>query len=165
MNYDCFASDESSSSSATWRQLRPGIATLQSDFNSRRRPRRLLTEEPVQWEEAVGTRIAHLMNLPSGWDGYGGRPLTRLNAYFTVKMLASVCGPKTITPSLVPLPSGGVQIEWHHGTVDFEITIHSPSRIEVFLCDENTDKDGKEWSISSDFSSLLPPMKKLSENA
>jgi len=82
-----------------------------------------------------------------------------------MKLLASVCGPKTITPSLVPLSSGGVQMEWHHGTIDLEITIYSPSRIEVFLCDENTGEDGKEWLIFSDFSSLLPIMKTLSESA
>ncbi len=108
-----------------------------------------------KWESVVADRISDLMRLPIGWDGYGGRPLTPGSAYIAVRLLATVCTPGTPPPSLVPLPGGGVQIEWHRGAIDLEISVFSPGRISVFYCDDRSDDDGQEIDIVADYSQII----------
>ena len=71
-------------------------------------------------------------------------------------LVATVCGPTTPRPSLVPLPSGGVQIEWHRGPIDLEISVYSPERISVFHCDDRKDDEGQELEIASDYGPIIP---------
>jgi hypothetical protein len=92
------------------------------------------------------------MTLPPGWDGYKGRPLSRANAEIAMQLLATVCSAEAVQPHLVPLASGGLQIEWHHGDVDLEVTLFKPNRISVFRCCGN--EEGDEWTVTSDFSSI-----------
>jgi hypothetical protein len=120
-------------------------------------------EAPGKWEQVVADRIGELVRLPLGWDGYNGRPLTRGSAYVAIQLLATVCTPATPRPSLVPLPCGGVQIEWHHGFIDLEISVYSPGRISVLFCDERDNDDGQEIEISADYSSIISFVRKLDE--
>jgi hypothetical protein len=149
-------------SSGTSTHWAPGAEARQAKLTDTGPPRRLLSDARYPWEQPVAERIAHLMNLPVGWDGYKGRPLTRVNAQIAMQLLATVCAPDTPCPALVPLSSGGLQVEWHRPTVDLEITIFSPRCITVYVSNQGTGEDGEEWSISSDFSSIVPHVRALS---
>lgn len=121
--------------------------------------------QSVPWENFIADRIVDLMKLPTGWDGYGGRALTRGAAFIAMNILASFCKSTTPMPSLVPMANGGVQIEWHFGAIDLEIAINSPGRISVFYCDDRVDGDGEEFDLKSDFGPLLPLVNKLDRTA
>ena len=111
----------------------------------------------------VADRISELMRLPLGWDGYSARPLTRGSAFVAIELLATVCTPDTRQPSLVPLPCGGVQIEWHHGPIDFEISVYSPGRISVFYCDERAGDEGQEFDVTADYGPIIPLVRELDQ--
>lgn len=77
------------------------------------------------WAVLVGARLTELFNLPMGWDGHWGKPLTRPALRSVVQVLATVMGSKDrfVDPRLIPLVDGGVQVEWHAGgdVIDLEI--------------------------------------------
>ncbi len=137
----------------------PGRTTVRSDRPSLRRHRASPTifnnDRAGAWEYVVAERIVKLRCLPVGWDGYKGRPLTHANAIITASMLSVICRAGTPAPALVPLPSGGVQIEWHRGHFDLEITVYSPGKISALFCDDRADDDGEELEIAADFSHLI----------
>jgi len=118
-------------------------------------------ETPGEWEQVVADRIGVLMRLPIGWDGYNGRPLTRGSAYIAMTLMATICTPKTRRPSLVPLPCGGVQIEWHRGPIDLEISVYSPGRISIYYCDGRIDGDGQEFEVTADYQPIIPMVREL----
>ncbi len=71
---------------------------------------------------------------------------------------------ETRAPDLVPLPQGGLQMEWHDPNLDVEITIKEPGFASVWIVSP-THPDGKEISCRYDFSSGLEPIQQLSEEA
>jgi hypothetical protein len=103
------------------------------------------------WEPVAARRIFELMALPIGWDGYGGKPLARATAHIAINLLATVCREHTPTPSLVPMSGGGIQIEWHRGPIDLEISVCAPGQITVFYTDERQEGDGEEFDVVADY--------------
>lgn len=75
------------------------------------------------WVDAVLPRFAELLMLRPDWDSYGGRPLTNENFEAALNVLGHVMGPDTPAPWIVPLPSGGVQLEWHDGALEIEVIV------------------------------------------
>lgn len=122
-------------------------------------------ERAGAWEPVIADRIVRLRRLQTGWDGYRGQPLSMANAVIVANLLATICTQRTRTPSLVPLSSGGAQIEWHHGPIDFEITIFGPGRISAYFCDERRGDDGEELEISSDYGPLAHFVRELEQVA
>jgi hypothetical protein len=58
-------------------------------------------------------QIAHLMNLPRGWDDDGGLPVTPDSAKMALAMLAVlISGDNLATPQISPQGNGGLDIEW-----------------------------------------------------
>jgi hypothetical protein len=127
-------------------------------------PSRVTLSEPeVTWAEAVRDRLNHICALPVGWDGYRGRPTRFDVAEFAVQLLRRVCKPHTATPAIVPLPSGGLQIEWHTGNVTIELIIRAPYRVEAWVSDPLAQGDGIELLLSTDFTVIVPWVQKVGE--
>jgi hypothetical protein len=104
-----------------------------------------------KWEHVAARRIPELMALPSGWDGYGGKPLARATAYIAINLMAQICRENTPSPSLVPMSGGGVQIEWHLGPIDLEISVCAPGQITVFYTDERQEGESEEFGVVADY--------------
>jgi hypothetical protein len=102
-----------------------------------------------------------LCELAVGWDGYRGQP-TRLDiALFAFQTLWRICRPATPAPFLAPLSSGGLQAEWHTSTVEIEITFLAPNNVSAWVADLHTGPNGEERSLTTDFGSLIPWIKRL----
>jgi hypothetical protein len=123
--------------------------------------RATLTQPQVTWAEEVTSRLNHVCALPTGWDGYRGQPTRFEVAKFAIALLQRVCKPHTPAPAIVPLPSGGLQIEWHHDDAQIELTIRAPYNVEVWMADPHTDPNGDEIHLTTDFTSILPFIRKL----
>jgi hypothetical protein len=117
-----------------------------------------------EWEEVVLNRLVELCTLPEDWDTYGGSPVTREVAEYSLALLRTVMKAETRAPDLVPLPQGGLQMEWHDPNLDFEITIEEPGFASVWIVSP-THPDGKGMSRRYDFTSGLEPIQQLSEEA
>jgi hypothetical protein len=86
-----------------------------------------VTQDAAPWLKDALDRISALTALADGWDSYGGRAVDATIVMDTVKFLMKVSYPSIPRPSIVPLATGGLQVEWHRGGVD----------LEVAFCDED----------------------------
>lgn len=80
-------------------------------------------EQPVaDWLRPAVARISSLTALARGWDSYDATPVEADLALQAVEFLLNVALPHVPPPAIVPLSDGGIQLEWHHGGVDLEIS-------------------------------------------
>ena len=108
----------------------PAPTAQRSTTTSQRGPKVVtveMTKEPTPWLKQALDRISALTALAEGWDGYGGRAVDASVVMDAVRFLTEVAYPGISNPSIVPLATGGLQIEWHRGGVD----------VEVIFCDED----------------------------
>jgi hypothetical protein len=63
----------------------------------------------------------------------------------------------------VPLPSGGLQIEWHTRIATIELMIRAPYRVEAWVADPRVQDDGREMPLSTDFTVIVPWVHKVGE--
>jgi hypothetical protein len=121
-----------------------------------------MSERRARWAVAVASKLAEVRALPTGWDGYRGIATRNDVAIFVLRLLGAIARPDTPAPSLVPLPSGGLQLEWHTDTADIELKVVAPFSVEAWVCDPQVDDDeGETRSLSLDYTYLDPWIKKL----
>jgi hypothetical protein len=76
--------------------------------------------------EYVEGEIERLRRLEAGWDGYGALPV-HADIIQAAKALVRGLSPNIAPrPRVVPLSSGGLQIEWTAGNVALELEFESP---------------------------------------
>jgi hypothetical protein len=127
-------------------------------------PRRFVRVETVQqdgaWLDYVIDALSDLLVLQPGWDSYGAKAIDHNAAYVVVDVLDQIMHSTTPLPALVPLRSGGIQIEWHERGVDLEIQVRSQMDVSAYYADDA----GDEWEkvLGANFSALRAPMRKLS---
>lgn len=102
------------------------------------------------WKESVVARLSELMQLPDGWDGHRGRPVSRDNAVFALSILSSIMDQSMPIPSLVPTVGGSVQIEWHTLKGDMELRIHRPNSVHAWFSSVE-DEEEPEVELTWDF--------------
>jgi hypothetical protein len=104
----------------------------------------------LPWARAYLERLA---GLQLDWDSYGGRSPGRGLLSAALCLLPEVCGPRTPRPSITPMSSGHMHLEWHVGGIDLEVEVVTSTRLEVVFEDRVT---GDEWegSLDYDLSSL-----------
>lgn len=121
-----------------------------------------LAEPTIEWADKVKRRLTYLCGLRAGWDGYNGRPIRFDTSYFTLQLLQRVCSPKTPPPEIVPLSSGGLQVEWHHPHAEIELTIRAPYDVKAWVSQGEEDEEGTELlPLTTDFTSIVPYIQKL----
>ncbi len=74
------------------------------------------------WLPPVVERLGTLRGLGPGWDTYGGDPPKFEHLVEAFRFLIGHMRVDTDPPWIVPLGSGGVQLEWHRPDLDIEIT-------------------------------------------
>lgn len=101
---------------------------------------------PYPQRDGVRRRLQELRTLPDGWDGYRGRAVTERTAARVHAVLSACLSPTGRYPSIVPGPSGDVQVEWHWGGVDLELGISGDDQsITAWSA------SGTSWGLSETF--------------
>ena len=72
---------------------------------------------------------------------------------FAYTMLAQAMGPRTVSPSIIPLGNGGVQLVWSTVTTDVEVEVVQPNQVIVYHCDRQSGTE-EEWRTETEFSKL-----------
>lgn len=62
-------------------------------------------------------RLAHLLRLEEGWDGYGGRPTERGAVKMALLAVITLLTLVPDVPFIAPLVDGGLQLEWESGLI------------------------------------------------
>ncbi len=100
------------------------------------------------WREPVRSRLAELVRLPVGWDGYTGVPVKAENARFAMDLLSVTCPDAMPAPEIVPGPGGDLQVEWHNETVDIELHVRGPNDVSAWRAREGKEE---ELRLTDDF--------------
>jgi hypothetical protein len=109
----------------------------------------------------VAAKLNAFLALPPGWNSYDASPIREESVETAWALLSCVLGPQMPLPYVVPLPSGGVQLEWHTERLDLEIEIESPDRMAVYyqLGDEE-----HECEVTVDLTPIVEAMELLRRN-
>lgn len=141
--------DQSSEGSATRRSAEPSIV-------------RVKVQTPAaSWVRDAIAEIEQLTALSADWDTYGASPITASAATKAVRFLVDNAYAELARPSIVPMSDGGIQLEWHRGGVDLEISI-SDGDSGVFVAHAGAG-ESEEAPLSDARSHLLSRLSQLAE--
>lgn len=84
------------------------------------------------WAYKVLSKTNDLMNLKLAWDSYSAIAIQKRSIEQMLDILFSSASPTTPAPSLVPLPDGGIQVEWHNGSQDLELSFQSDGNLSAY---------------------------------
>ena len=118
-----------------------------------------LCEIPQRLPQSVIEQVEAHLRLRQGWDGHSARQLRLDTVLYAFNVLAAVCKSDTPPPSVVPTHSGGLQFEWHRPSLDLEIVVRAPAKVDFYA--HHADGDF-ERELSVDFRPVLPWIDKLS---
>lgn len=116
------------------------------------------------WQRDVVSSLCKYLDLPLGWDSYGGEPLRLDTGMFTLQILNSLMGPAVPAPQTVPVGAGGIQVEWHQNNYDVELYIAAPYQCELCIHDYVTGET-KSLALSSDYTALNESIGQLMDHS
>lgn len=90
---------------------------------------------PPNWVLATARAFDEIMALPTNWDSYSARRVDVGAAEAAFAVLGQVMTDTTPPPVVIPMASGGVQLEWHERGIDLEIAVYPDRRVEVLYED------------------------------
>jgi hypothetical protein len=100
-----------------------------------------LTTRP-RWLAPVMNRLNELARLPGGWDERSGLPVAVPTAVRALNLLGLIADATAPSPWVVPLGSGGVQLEWHEGNTTIEVALDGEGGDEVYIRDGGSETEG-----------------------
>jgi len=112
----------------------------------------------------IGEKLADLVTLEIGWDGYRAKPVAYANAVYAQKLLDEVCEEDTKVPSVVPGANGDLQLEWHVPGYDVEIHIVAPLDALFWCSDQNICPDLQPIRMGVDVSVAFKALKVMTES-
>ncbi len=73
------------------------------------------------WFDKVMQGFVDLRTLPRNWDSYGASPIDQKIIQSALDLINVLLGPTSPAPRVVPMSSGGLQLEWHPDSIDLEV--------------------------------------------
>jgi len=73
------------------------------------------------WFDPLMQGFVDLLTLPLNWDSYGAGPIDVNLVRESMNLMNNILGPASPAPRVVPLSSGGLQLEWHRNGIDLEV--------------------------------------------
>ena len=99
------------------------------------------------WQVEPVKRILECLSLPDNWNSYGGHSSSYDAALVAIDFLSVVPFDNPPRPRVVPLPSGGIQLEWSKGQRELDVEFRPDGSI-VFLKVQG-DSEGEEGKLAS----------------
>jgi len=100
------------------------------------------TWERKEWLPSAVTGLGGTLGLARGWDTYDAAPVSERIVQRALGFLLRFLEPSSPPPAVVPLSDGGVQMEWHRGGLDIEVTFSPREAPEMYVRDI---ANGNEW--------------------
>ena len=80
------------------------------------------------WFDPLMQGFVDLLTLPANWDSYGAGPIDAKSVHGAMSFINGVLGPAAPAPRVMPLSSGGLQLEWHRQGIDLEVMFERDER-------------------------------------
>lgn len=115
------------------------------------------------WLDSGLTKLSGLIRLPEDWDSYGAPPIDAEVAGTLWEVLVTLAEAEAPEPDVVPLSSGGLQLEWYTPELEVQLSIEPPAPQALWLSyrDERSAEKfwegplGDAWQLFDDFLSRL----------
>lgn len=122
--------DELDQSRHTWR--------TQQETSVSAEPKLLIkiTGSPPSWLPETVNNLNLLLALKKNWDSYGAHRIKSETAIAAIQILLSVMQEEAPLPSIVPTPSGNIQLEWHRSGIDLEVEVTPSGNYSMSYEDE-----------------------------
>jgi hypothetical protein len=114
---------------------------------------------PPQWSWQLEPvkRVLECLSLPPNWNSYGGKSPSLDTARAAIEFIDMIPYEDPPRPRVIPLSSGGIQLEWHNGERDLEVDFRPDG--SALCLKVNAGEDGEEEELksvsSSDVETLL----------
>jgi hypothetical protein len=84
-----------------------------------------------KWFEVAREALNEVSALPANWNSYAAREIQVGAVTGAVELLLAVMDERKPLPTFVPVPNGGVLLEWHTAAGDLEVTVLPAGRMHV----------------------------------
>jgi len=112
------------------------------------------------WFDALMLGFVDSLTLPPNWDSYGGGPVDVEVIHAAMNCMNSVLAPQSPAPRVVPLSSGGVQLEWHRKGIDLEIVFQRDEQASFYYRNRTTGDEG-DYELRSSPEVLISALRAL----
>ncbi len=120
-----------------------------------------INDRPPSWLLDVVNSLNSLLALAENWDSYGAHRISVDAGLAAIQVLLAVMEEKTPSPSIVPTPLGGIQLEWHKLGIDLEVEITPSKNYSILYEDETGETEPYEDDSSSYSVHNLQPLSNL----
>lgn len=93
------------------------------------------------WMKPLLERLKELSSIEEGWDGFSAEPVRLDILFYSAQLMIEFMERNSRPPNLMPLHSGGIQLEWHLEEVDVEISIEEPYEARLWWRVNSTKKE------------------------
>lgn len=109
------------------------------------------------WQLEPVKRLLECLSLKENWDSYGGRPPLLQPVLKAIEFLDMIPYDNPPRPRIVPLSSGGIQLEWSYSGRELEIEFPPEGPVGFLGAENATDEqEGRVTSFSpADVRSLM----------
>jgi hypothetical protein len=111
------------------------------------------TATQPQWTKPTAARLNELAALKSNWDQRGSAEVSGDAINFAANILNQVMSETALSPSIVPLGSGALQLLWNSDAADLEVEVIRPNEVVAYFLDKTTGHE-EETLLTSDFSAI-----------
>lgn len=107
-------------------------------------------------------RFDQLASLEEDWDGYRARSIDPLALRRAEQIVQAALGERLPSPDILPIPDGGVQLEWTAGPVELELEVQPGLGAVVFVCDDDASGQRFDGELPGDDGLLALALARLS---
>ena len=75
------------------------------------------------WFDPLMQGFVDLLTVLQNWDSYGAGPIDAKVVHEAMNLINGLLGPTSPAPRVVPLSSGGLQLEWRRQGIDLEVVL------------------------------------------
>jgi len=105
--------------------FQPALTQRQRTYYSRGQAYTIIWQDYGQplpsWFDPLMQGFVDLLTLPPNWNSYGAGRIDPKVVHEAMNFVAGLLGPANPAPRVMPLSSGGLQVEWHRQGIDLEI--------------------------------------------
>ena len=83
----------------------------------------VVSSDLSRWQIEAVRKLFQLLALPPDWDSYGSPPPSEVAVRAAERLVLGIDLDYFVTPRIVPVSGGGVQLEWSVGSRELEIEI------------------------------------------
>jgi hypothetical protein len=107
------------------------------------------------WQLEPIKKILGTMLLPENWDSYGGHTPKREAAETAIQIIASITQKDPPRPRVVPLGTGGIQLEWENGQRELEVECGPDGSVEALKIEGDREGESCPACTPSDVVNLF----------